>query len=246
MQLLSYAAILAWQAHGASHALMRGYPFAVCALIFFVPIFGPALYFAYEVGPTLYDGLKRKYRSFLAKRHSPFKELIHLQRQVKTHPTLENQQRLAKIYYQIGQFNEAIVLMDNLLAQKVFSTCPYLLLDKAHAYFAMEEFNHALATLNFMFDHNTDFESPHAQLLLARTLSAIGEWQKANREFERLESRYHGLEASFYYLQHLRKLKNLSRATELLKHMRHRYQRLPQHYRSSQKAWLKQAEREQS
>lgn len=247
MQYHTLFAVLALQTYAAVHALNRGYSFPLAALIFFVPLLGPIAYFAYESGPSFYYRLTRvlkKCFAMLKIQPSPFKEMAKLQRQVRYHPTIDNQHRLAKIYYQIGHFNEAIMLIDNILSQKAFAHCPYLLLDKAQIYFAMEDYDKTKLTLAFLFNNNPTVESVHAQLLLARTLSAQGEWQQANREFERLQSRYHGLEASFYFLQHLRKLDNRPRAHEVLKSMRHQFQRLPQHHRSSQKAWLKQAERE--
>ncbi len=249
MQFHTLFAVLALQTYAAIHALQRGYSFPVAALIFFVPLLGPMAYFAYESGPSLYYRWQRNIRkslAFVKFQPSPFKELAKLQRQVKYHPTIDNQHRLAKIYQQTGHFNDAIMLMDNILSQRTFAHCPYLLLDKAQIYFAMEDFDKTKMTLAFLLEKNPGVESPHAQLLLARTLSAQGEWQQANREFERLQSRYHGLEASFYFLQHLRKLDNKPRAHEVLNHMRNQFQRLPQHHRSSQKAWLKQAEKERS
>lgn len=248
MQYISFAAILSLQAIYAYQALHRGYTLPIVALIFFMPIVGPLAYMIYEHGPDAYYRLKRIYRKLnnkLGAQNAPFKELIRLQQRVSLHPTIENQHRLAKIYFQIGNFNESIVLLDNVLSQKVFACDPYLLLDKAAALFAMQDFEQTKITLDILFNTNQNFQSPTAQLLLARTLSELGHWREANREFERLESRYHGLEASFYYLQHLRKLNNQSRAKEVLKFMQHRFSRLPQHHRSSQKTWLKQAQKEQ-
>lgn len=245
---LTFGAILALHAIYAYAALQRGYSISIAALIFFVPIVGPLAYILYENGPDAYYRFKRvirKINALFGARQAPFKELIRLQQKVRLHPTIENQHRLATIYIQMGQFDESIKLLDNVLSQKVFASDPYLLLDKAQAFFGMQDFEQARLTLDFLFAQNTTFVSVNAQLLMARTLSELGEWQQANREFERLENLHPGLEASFYYLQHLRKLKNESRANEVLKLMHNRFARLPQHHRTSQKAWLKQAQREQ-
>ncbi|MGD9592664.1 MAG: hypothetical protein AB7V32_09110 [Candidatus Berkiella sp.] len=248
MQYISIAAILSLQALAAYEALHRGYSLPVVALIFFLPIIGPLAFFIYENGADFYYRMRRlahRANRAFGTQPSPFKELAKLQQKVRIHPTIENQHRLAKIYFQIGQFHESIKLLDNVLAQSVFSNDPYLLIDKAQAYFAMHSFEEAKITLDLLRNNNPTFQCASAQLLLARTFSELGHWQLANKEFERLESQYHGLEASFYYLQHLRKLNNQPRAKEVFLHMQQRFDRLPQHYRSSQKSWLKQAQREQ-
>ncbi len=237
-----YFSIVALQLLCALLALSRGYPIHLVALIFFTPILGPFAYLVYENITALRYRFQKLTKNF--NKGSADKALAKLQHQVRYHPTIENQHQLAKHYMQMGQFNEAIKLLDNVLAQKTFRTDPHLLLDKAQAYFSMEEYESAHAQLDFLVKTNPQFHCLETQLLMARTLSALGHDIAATRAFEALESHYHGLEASFYYLKHLAKFNNKARAKEIFGRMQRRFERLPAHFRSSQKGWLKQARRE--
>ncbi len=242
MHILTIVATVLLQLFCVVHALRRGYPYHFVALILIFPLIGPMAYLIIEMGPDIYYRHIRPLTRRFKPKADPYQALAHLQMQVKNHPTIENQHQLAKIYCQIGQFNEALYLLENLLIQRAFAADPYLMLDKATAYFGLENFEKAKQVLENLKKENPQFQSPESHLLYARTLSELKMWQQADREFESLESHFHGLESSFYYLQHLRKINNQPRAHEVLNNMRNRFQRLPQHYRSAQKDWLKQAE----
>lgn len=243
MQVLSIVAVLLLQVFCVVHALKRGYPYHFVTIILLFPLIGPLAYLIIEMGPTLYYRHLRHFINHIRPKEDPYQQLVRLQQDVQRHPTIDNQHRLAEIYMQLGQFNEALYLLNNLL-QRQFATDPYLLLDKAKALFALGEYQKAKSILEFLANENSGFQSPQGHLLFARTLSALGQTQCASREFERLESHFHGLESSYYFLQHLRKHNNYSRAQEILKNMRNRLHRLPSHYRNAEKSWLKQAEQE--
>jgi hypothetical protein len=244
MQYVAIAATILLQVFCVVHALRRGYPTQFVLIILVFPLIGSLAYLTIEIGPDLYHRYMRRHINKLRPKQDPFQELLALQKQVKYHPTAENQHRLSKIYQQIGHFNESISLLDNLLQQKAFSADPYLLLDKANAHFALNDFQSTKEILDVLKRENPSFQSPAGDLLYARTLSELGFVQEANIAFELLESHFHGLESSYYFLQHLRKLNNFPRAKEVLENMQNRYQRLPQHYRQAQQAWLKQAQRD--
>lgn len=245
MQVLSVLAVVLLQVFCVVHALKRGYPYHFVTIILLFPLIGPLAYLIIEMGPTLYYRHFRHLINHIRPKEDPYQQLVRLQKDVRHHPTIDNQHRLAEIYMQIGQFNEALTLLNNLL-QRQFATDPYLLLDKARALFALSKYQEAKSALELLVVENPAFQSPQCQLLLARTLSALGQVQSANDEFEKLESHYHGLESSYYFLQHLKKQNNHPRAREILNNMHHRLQRIPSHYRDTEKNWLKQAQQEKA
>ncbi|MBI2792466.1 MAG: hypothetical protein HYX61_10955 [Gammaproteobacteria bacterium] len=244
MQYLAILATILLQVFCVVHALRRGYPTQFVIIILVFPVIGSLAYLTIEIGPDIYHRFLRRSINNLRPKQNPFQELAQLQNQVKNHPTAENQHRLSKMYQQIGHFNESIFLLDNLLQQKAFSSDPYLLLDKANAHFALNDFQSTKQILDVLKSENPTFQSPTGDLLYARTLSELGFIEEANLAFEVLERHFHGLESSYYFLQHLRKLNDHPRAKEVLQNMQNRFQRLPQHYRHAQQAWLKQAQRE--
>ncbi|MBS0288690.1 MAG: hypothetical protein JSS07_01470 [Proteobacteria bacterium] len=239
MQYFTLAALLLLQFHAATQALQRGYPLHLSALIFFIPLLGPLVFWLREISLLTknYANFMRHFRS----KANLLQELMTLQQQVRNYPTIENQQSLAKLYQSMGKLKEALFLLENLLIHKSFATDPFILLEKAKVHFALSEFVKTKETLDFLLCANPRFRCLKVDLLYARTLSELGAWQQANQEFEILQIQFHGLEASYYYLQHLQKMNN-PLAFEILSMMRYRFARLPQHYRSSQKTWLKQAE----
>lgn len=242
MQILALIGILLLQIFCVVHALRRGYPYSFVGIILFFPLIGPIAYLIIEIGPDIYYlHIRRNLRKF--RKEDPYQELTRLQMQVRTTPTIENKHQLVKIYLQIGQYNEALYLLEHVLKGH-FATDPFLLLDKAKALFAIDEFNDTKSVLDFLNLHNPQFQSPEAHLLHARTLSSLGDWEQASQEFERLESNFCGLEASYYYLLHLRKLNNQMRAQEVLHNMQRRLHRLPKHYHAGEKTWLMQAQQE--
>lgn len=246
MHLIGIASlgILLVQIFCVIHALHQGYSHTFVMMVLLVPVVGAIGYLLVEFGPKLYDryiiGNIEKFR-----KANPYHELALREQMAYEKPTIENLHLLAKSYLDLSHYQAALALLDNLLKNQ-FSRDPYLLLDKAKALFGLEKFHEARFVLENLFSQSVGNHSTMAEahLLFARSLSALGEYQLANSEFERLQNYYVGLEASYYYFQHLRQLNHATRAEEVLKHMRKRFKRLPKHYRGKEQAWLKQAQKD--
>lgn len=217
------------------HALHQGYSYTFVMMVLLVPLVGAIGYLIIEFGPRVH---------YLPRKHNPSLELIARQQAAKEKPTIENFHDLARCYLSLEDYEQALRVLDSLLINH-FSQDPYLLLDKAKALFGLEKFNEAKFILEIVLNqvrgHSTYAK---AHLLFARSLAALGEFQLANREFEKLQNYDGGLEASYYYLKHLRQFNEKTRAEEVLHHMRKRLNRLPKHFQSKEQPWLKQAQKE--
>lgn len=244
MYLLAVAlGILLVQTGCVIHALHRGYSHSFVMLVLLVPLVGAIGYLIVEFAPRLYEAHVRKTLMHF-QRPNPYQLLQAKLHAANEKPTIENKHALAKAYLELHEHEQALQLLDSLLKNQ-FSHDPFLLQDKAKALFGLEKFHEAKFVLEILFKHRSIHSSDaEGHLLYARTLAALGEFQQANYEFERLHHYYTGLAASYYYLRHLRQLNHETRAEEVLRHMQKRLKRLPKHYRGKESAWLKQAQKE--
>ncbi|MGE3318250.1 MAG: CDC27 family protein [Candidatus Berkiella sp.] len=240
---ISSLAILLLQVFCVVHAFHRGYPHGLIMMILLVPFAGALAYLVIEFGPEIYHSHRRIFKS--AVKANPQHELQAKRMAANEIPTIENLHALARCYLQLNDFQSALAVLDSLLKNQ-FSHDPDLLLDKAKALFGLQKFNEAKFILETLLSEKKNQCSmyPQIHLLFARSLAALGEFQLANFEFERLQNYYSGLEASYYYLKHLRQHNHQDRAQEVLTAMRKRLNRLPKHFQSTEQAWLKQAQKE--
>ena len=238
MHLLGIAslAVLLVQTFCVIHALHKGYPHSFVLMVLLFPLVGAIGYLIVEFGPALYYSHIRTTLKKMRK-PDPQHDLITKHQAALMTPTIENYHALAKCYLSLNEYENALILLDDLLKNQ-FSHDPYLLLDKAKALFGLKKYNEVKFVLENMKGNS------EAHLLYARSLAALGETQLANLEFERLQHYYTGLEASYYYLQHLRQLNQQTRAQEVLRHMRKRLHRLPKHFQQKEQSWLKQAQKD--
>lgn len=225
------------------HALHQGYSYAFVMMVLLFPLVGAIGYLLIEFGPMLYEAhIRHNFKKW--QRTNPYHALATQEQLAYQKPTIENLHNLAKCYLELSHFQAALALLDNLLKNQ-FSHDDTLLLDKAQALFGLDKYHEAKFVLENLLKNKADeFRCAKAHLLYARTLAALGECQLATREFEHLQHYYTGLEASYYYLQHLRQLNHKARAEEVLRHMRKRLDRLPKHYRGKEQTWLKQAQKD--
>lgn len=236
-------AILLVQIFCVIHALHQGYPHSFVMMVLLVPLVGAIGYLIVEFGPAIYYSHVRKALKKIRQTNPQF-ELQKKHQAALIKPTVENCHNLAKCYLRLHDYDQALMLLDSLLKNQ-FSHDPYLLLDKAKALFGLLKFNEAKFVLAELLNQSTGHSIyAEAHLLYARSLAALGEIQTANQEFERLQNYYTGLEASYYYLKHLRQLNHETRAEEVLRHMRKRLNRLPKHFQQKEQSWLKQAQKE--
>ncbi len=246
MHLIGIAslAILLVQTFCVIHALHKGYPHSFVMMVLLVPIVGAIGYLIVEFGPALYYSHIRNALKKIRKTDPHF-ELAAKHQAALITPTIENCHSLAKCYLSLNEYEQALILLDDLLKNQ-FSHDPYLMLDKTKALFGLQKYNEAKFVLENLQNQMPAGHSIYAEvhLLYARTLAALGETQLANHEFERLQNYYTGLEASYYYLQHLRQLNHETRAEEVLRHMRKRLHRLPKHFQRKEQSWLKQAQKD--
>jgi len=226
------------------HALHKGYPHSFVMMVLSVPLVGAIGYLIIEFGPALYYSHIRNALKKIRKT-DPQLELVAKRQAALITPTVENGHTLAKCYLSLNEYEQALILLDDLLKNQ-FSHDPYLMLDKAKALFGLKKYNEAKFVLDNLQNQTPAGYSNYAEahLLYARSLVALGETHLANREFERLQQYYIGLEASYYYLQHLRQLNHETLAEEVLRHMHKRLHRLPKHYQRKELSWLKQAQKD--
>ena len=158
----------------AVHAYRRGYEFTWIFIILMFPLLGILVYLAIDMGPTFSYRISKFFKKKLAPRVDPHQELVKLKEEIRKIPTLEKRQRLAMLYFELGLYDEALSLLEQLL-NKPFEDDPILLLDKAEILFALKDYDQAKEVLHRLMADNPRGLCTRVENLYEKTLRALGQ-----------------------------------------------------------------------
>jgi hypothetical protein len=173
----------------------------------------------------------------------PQADLRRLENMARISGGVDASQRYADELLRLGRKDEAIAAYRQAL-RGLYEHDPNLLLGLARAQFAAALPADTRSTLDSLIKHNPEYRSPEGHLLYARALEQEGLAARALDEFKALAAYYPGAEAAVRYAQLLRAQQQSEQARTVLKGLLDQAAVAPTHYRRSQDAWLKQAERE--
>jgi hypothetical protein len=156
---------------------------------------------------------------------------------------VEARRRLGEELIERGQFAEAADVYEGGL-KGVFEHDSALLLGLARAQFGKQAFAAARTTLERLQQHNPDQKSPEAQLLLARSLEALGALEEAESAYATAAAGYPGAEARLRYALVLKRRGKTEEGRRLLEDLLDGAKLGPAHYRRAQAQWLDIARRE--
>jgi len=226
------------------HVIKTGRNMIWIAALAFLPLVGSLAYAVVEILPEVLGGrTARRAQSGVRRMLDPNRDLRRASDEVEISGNVDARRRLAEELYERSQYDAAIGVYEGGL-KGVFEHDPTLLLGLARAQFAKQDFAAARDTLERLTQHNSDFKSPDAQLLYARTLEAQDALEEAERSYAALAGGYPGAEARLRYGLLLKRRGNTTEAHRVLKDLLDGARLGPAHYRKAQAEWLERARRE--
>jgi len=235
---------IAIQAVLIAHVIKTGRNMLWILAIFFLPPAGPIAYVAVEILPELFGGrAARRAKSGMRRMIDPNRDLRRASVEVEVSGNVDARRRLADELLDRRQFDAAIEAYGGGL-KGIFEHDPTLLAGLAKAQFAKSDFAGARDTLERLAQHNPEFKSPESQLLRARTLEALNDFDGAERAYEVAAPAFPGAEARVRLAMFLKRRGKVEEARGILKDLLDGAKLGPAHYRRAQAEWLDLARRE--
>lgn len=236
MQFLGILTIAA-QIYFGIHAYKRGKTFWIF-LIIFLPLIGIGIYFFTEFLPSqegsgLTDGAKNTMESFFF----PEKELREREDAFANAPTHENRMRLAEALQKSGRFEEALDLYEA-VSSGLYEDDPAIWAGIGHARFHLGDYELAVEALKIRQKLRKDVRPDDFDLLLPRSLEALGRTTEALEAYEYLAKRYSGEEARYRFAELLNKTGQPEPAREIFEEMLRHARLSPVHYRKANQKWI--------
>lgn len=211
-------------------------------MIIFVPGIGCLVYFFTQVLPELSQNrTARRAGNSLVRAVDPQRELRRRKDELELADTVENRVRLADECVEADLFDDAVSLYESGLTG-LHEHDPDIMLKMAGAHFLAGRPAETRKILDALIEANPEFKSADGHLLYARSLEALGEFQRACDEYEILRTSYPGEEARARYALMLHQAGLGGRAAELFQEVLTRARLAPKHYRRKEGEWIRIAE----
>jgi hypothetical protein len=200
-------------------------------------------YIAIEILPDLFRShtAQRTARG-LKRAVDPFVDLRRFENEARLAGNVAARQRYADELVRHGRYEEAIDQYRQALTG-LYVHDPNLMLGLARAQFGSGAAPAARGTLEELFRHNSNFLSPDAHLLYARSLEGEGSMAKALEQYRVLANSYPGAEAAVRYAQLLDNQGQKDQARKIARELLEQARIAPGHYRRAQRSWLDAAAR---
>ena len=230
------------QIYFAWHAVRNGKDNWVYIILLF-PVMGCLLYLVLEVLPRVkMERAAREMGESILNSADPMRNLRKLREKVELSGSVKNKHDLAVEMIRMGMNAEAVELLRD-LPQGVFQDDANILLSLAQAYFNLNGFAEALATLDKIKAANPDYHSQEAHMLYSRSLENLGRWEEALREYEGLSRYFSGEEARCRTALLMQKMGHTERAGKVFKEIVEKANRGSREYYNREKEWIRIAER---
>ncbi len=241
---MQFAGILtiAAQIYFGIHAYKKGKTFWIF-LIIFLPLIGIGIYFFTEYLPEMQqngvaDGAKSSMESFFF----PEKELKEREERFAYAPNHANRMALAEAYQKAGRFAEALELYLP-VSKGLYADDPAIWAGIGHAQFHLGNFAEAVEALQKRKEIRKDIRPDDFDLLLPRSLEALGRKSEALEIYAYMAKAYSGEEARYRYAELLNDTGQPEKAREVFAEMIRHAKLSPAHYRKAQAEWISAAKR---
>ncbi|MEL7535302.1 MAG: tetratricopeptide repeat protein [Bacteroidota bacterium] len=241
---MQFAGILtiAAQIYFGIHAYKRGKTFWIF-LIIFLPLIGIGIYFFTEYLPEMEkkgvtDGAKSSVESFFF----PEKETKEREERFSYAPNHANRMALAEAYQKSGRFEEALALYLP-VSKGLYADDPAIWAGIGHAQFHLGHFEAAVEALQKRKAIRKDIRPDDFDLLLPRSLEALGRKSEALDLYAYMSKAYSGEEARYRYAELLKETGQPELAREVFEEMIRHANLSPAHYRKAQAEWISAAKR---
>ena len=237
MPILGLAFII--QLAFAIHVVKSGKEIYWIYIIMFIPGIGAAIYFFTQVLPDL--GQSRTVhtaKNSLLKAIDPQRELRKKKEQLALANTLDNKLKLAEECYQANMLDDAIELFQSCLTG-LGEGDPDIMVKLSQAYFAREDYQLTIQTLDEATEKNPSYNSADAHLMYARSLEKLNKTKLALSEYEVVSENYPGEEGRIRYALLLVKEQQLEKAKDIFEQSINRSKLAPKFYQKKEKHWIK-------
>lgn len=225
------------------HAYRRGKTYWIF-IIFFFPMVGVLVYFFVEYLPELRSGggIERASAGMM-KKLAPERELRRLKEEVEFNNSVSNRIELAKAHVDVGQYDEAIEILNG-CRNGIHENDPKILLILAPAYIGAGKPQDAVDTLTLLRTEHPRSDAKGTGLLMARTLEHMGDLEGACREYEAILPDSVGEEVRCRYALLLQKLGRDDDAKAAFEEILRKVKVSPRFYGKAQREWIQIAKRE--
>lgn len=197
-----------------------------------------AVYFITQILPDLGSSpaARRAVRN-VQRAIDPEREKKRIAAQLEVADTVQNRLRLAE---------ECLNLGDVLNAEELFASClkgphatdPDIMLGLARAQFGRGDAAATKKTLDDLIAANPEFKSQDGHLLYARSLEALGQFDRALQEYSVLAEGYPGEEARARYGLLLKRQGMLVESRQMFEKVLARAKVAPRYYQKTQREWI--------
>lgn len=221
------------------HCVKKGNQQKWIWIIVFLPLIGCLIYFYSEI---LRDRQLSQVGSGISSAINPRGSIRRLEEQLRFANTHQNQVALADAYLDAGETEKAIHLYEESLSG-VFDENEYVMMKLIVAY-ARVKFYEGIPPLAERVQNSPQFIRSQAHIEYAKALAALGENEKAIREFSAMQGKFANYEARYYYglflLQNGSKEQGYAILSEMASEEKHLASRERRFYRQ----WLQKANEE--
>jgi hypothetical protein len=211
-------------------------------VVIFLPGFGAAAYFLFEILPQWrHDPKARRAQAQLVQAIDPGRRYRALRDELDFTDTIGNRASLAEECLTLGKYDEALDLYDGIIKLPQGDE-PVYFLGKAKAQFGLNQAQEAVATLDALKTQWPNFRSQDGHLLYARSLEAADRLDEALREYEALSPYYAGAEARVRQMLLLDRMGRAAEARQIAEEVVKQFKRSPSFARKQQAEWLSRAQ----
>jgi hypothetical protein len=241
---MGFLVVAVLQAMFAAHAIQREHGWHWVCLILFCPILGLMLYAYFVAIPDM----QYAYAAGNAVPEAPpfcdaESEIRHYQQKLDMANTVSNRTQLAEVLVKHGQPEKAIPLYEQSL-QGPYTDDLHLLHGLAQAAFAANDFQRTRDILARLIQAHPHDRLQEQNLLYARTLSALNEFESACQAYQELAAIYSGPEAKFHYAMLLKAHGEVETAKDILQEIDTTAKQSSNYYNACHQACINMARKE--
>ncbi|GMQ92093.1 MAG: tetratricopeptide repeat protein [Gammaproteobacteria bacterium] len=226
------------------HAIRHGHGIMWVFIILLFPLIGILVYLFVIFIPEMRNShVTTRAASKIKKTLDPKGALRQHTQNLEVTDTVENKLRLAEELLSQGMQDDAVHMYEQ-CRSGIFKDDPSVLLGLARAYFATEQYQKVVDTLDHLIASNPNYKSQDGHLLYARAKESLGDTATAIEEYEALCAYYSGAEAKCRYAQLLKQQGDHERAEKFFREIINTAERSSRHHRKQQEKWIAIARRE--
>ncbi|WP_298761569.1 hypothetical protein [uncultured Psychroserpens sp.] len=180
-------------------------------LIIFLPVLGCIIYLITQVyNKRDVDKIQEELTTII----NPTKKVRDLEKALEFSETFQNRVNLADAYYDIKDFNKAIIHYENAIA-KDFQNDKHVLFQLIKSYYFIDDYKKVIFYTEKIKDF-VDFKGSKAQFFYGLSLDKVEQTERAEMQLRQIDQRYSNYEERLQLAQFLIDKNKVSEARDLL------------------------------